>query len=75
MIREELEVRVGAAITNAADDEELEEFEACRTPEESSAWLEKHCPDIQERIREIKEALYRELMEYRDRIPGVIAQK
>lgn len=75
VIREELEARVGEAITSSADDEELEEFDACRTPEESSAWLEKHCPDIRERILEIKEALYRELMAYRDRIPGVIAQK
>lgn len=75
MIREELEARVGAVITSSADDAELEEFDACRTPEESGAWLEKHCPNIRERILEIKEALYRELMEYRDRIPGVIARK
>ncbi len=72
IITEELEERVGEAITKAVGEEKSREFELCTTQEEEAEWLRKACPGYPEIIIEKEKELNREIMEYRDRIPGVI---
>lgn len=70
-IKEELEVRIGSAISQGIETEKLEEFDLCRTQEEATAWLEKNRPDYKEIVRYKQDEMNREILEYRDRIPGV----
>ena len=67
-----LERRVGNAIREEVGDLMAEEFDEC-PPADEEAWLETNCPNFRDLTRAVMETLERELMEYRDRIPGVIA--
>ena len=44
LIQEELEVRIGAKISEGKTETQLAEFDQCRTTEESTQWLKKNCP-------------------------------
>ncbi|MBQ6610443.1 MAG: hypothetical protein IJH70_08405 [Oscillospiraceae bacterium] len=74
IVRDELEVRIGAAIAKGMDYSKLAEFDACTTQEESQAWLEKNRPDYREIVKAQSTALAQEIMAFRDRIPGLIVQ-
>ena len=72
IIREELEVRIADAITKYVAQEKIREFDLCKTQEECTAWLERNCPEYFRIVSDKQEEMNREIMEFRDRIPGVI---
>ena len=72
VVKEEMEVRVGRAISDGRTEKELEEFEDCETDEEMEAWLNAHCPHFRTIIQKAGEQMEKELIEYKDQIPGVI---
>ena len=74
IVLEELEVRIGAEISNGLDCLKLAELDACTTQAESQAWLEKNRPDYREIVKAQSATLDQEIMALRERIPGLIAQ-
>ena len=74
VIKEEMEVRVGQAISEGRTEKELQLFEDCATDEETEEWLNTYCPHFRTIIREAGEQMEKELIQYKDRIPGVIQQ-
>lgn len=61
MVYEELELRVGTALSDGASDQQLEEFEAIinRDPNHVLAWIDTYAPDfesdpIYQRMQELK---------------------
>lgn len=75
IVREELEVRIGAEIANGIDCLILAELDACTTQAESQAWLEKNRPDYREIVKAQSATLEQEIMALRERIPGLITQE
>ncbi len=72
IIKEELEVRIGEAIVEHAGHDKAAEFEKCETDAEAAAWLKQNCPDYREIVEVKQRELNREIMKYRDRIPGLV---
>ena len=72
IIKEELEVRIGEAISSRFSDEKLKEFDSCLTLEESPCWLRENCPDYIKIIEKKKREFERELIEFRSKIPGLV---
>ena len=68
---QELELRVGTELSKALSDEQLEQFEklvdADKT-DEAMAWLEKHCPNHKEVVKQELEKLKQEVIASRDRL-------
>lgn len=72
IIKEELEVRIGAEISSRFSNEKLAGFDRCTTQEECSRWLEKNCPNYRIIVEKNKRELENELIEYRSKIPGLV---
>lgn len=72
IIREELEVRVGVAISKTVGSPKIEEFDQCLTAEEHCQWLEQNCPDYKEIVINEKCELEWEIIAWRDKIPGLV---
>ena len=72
IIKEELEVRIGEAIVKCVGEERADGFELCKTQNEATAWLEQNCPEYRKIVIDKQEEMSREIMEFRDRIPGLI---
>ena len=72
IILKELEVRIGKAIAERVGRKGTEEFEKCNTDAEAAKWLEQNCPDHHEIVKAKQDELDREILKYRDRIPGIV---
>ena len=72
IILKELQVRIGRAIADYVGRKGTEEFEKCNTDAEAAAWLEQNCPDHHEIVKAKQDELDREILKYRDRIPGIV---
>ena len=72
IILDELACRIGKAIAESVGPEKTKELDLCASQEEMTAWLEKNCPEYRRIVPDEKDKLNREIMEYRDRIPGVL---
>ncbi len=71
VIREELEIRIGEAITRKVGEEKAKEFDLC-SPEKAREWLDKNCPEHRDIVREKRDELAREMEKYKSRIPGLV---
>ncbi len=71
LIREELEVRVGEAISENLSEEQRNEFDTLDGPEECSAWLSANCPDYRKIIRKKASEFKSELLRHRKSIDGL----
>ncbi len=71
LIREEREVRVGEEISRGMSDELLEEFDSLPSGDDLARWLDQHCPDYGEIAAAVTQELKYELLQNRDRIPGL----
>ena len=71
LIREELEVRVGEAISAKLTKEQLNEFDALHGQEEASAWLGANCPDYRSIVRKKAGEFKSELLRHRKSIDGL----
>ena len=69
-IIEELEVRVGEAVSKGKPDDILELFESAQTDEEQEAWLDRYCPEYRDIVRSAQQQMEKELIQHRDEIPG-----
>ena len=72
LIREELEVRIGAAISEGMTKKQLDEFDRCNTQEAAQHWLAVNCPDYRSIVKKKKEELENEIIKYRSKISGVL---
>lgn len=71
LIREELEVRIGEAISAKLTKEQLNEFDALHGQEEASAWLGANCPDYRQIVRQKAGEFKSELLRHRKSIDGL----
>ena len=71
LIREELEVRIGEAISAKLNKEQLNEFDALHGQEETSAWLGANCPDYRQIVRQKAGEFKSELLRHRKSIDGL----
>ena len=69
-IVEELEVRVGEAVSKGKPEDVLELFESAQTDEEQEAWLDRYCPEYRDIVRSAQQQMEKELIQHRDEIPG-----
>lgn len=74
ILREELEYRIGGEISKGFSEKELEVFDRCETREEAARWLRRNCPDYVNIVEKERNKLERELIEYRSKIPGLVAK-
>lgn len=72
-IQKELEVRIGAKISEGKTETQLDEFDRCQTTEESTQWLKKNCPAYKKIVVHMCKQMEEELVEFRDKIPGSIS--
>ena len=72
IILDELACRVGKAIEERVGPDKTTDDEYSVMEEDPAAWLEKNCPEYRRIIQDERAKLNREIMEYRDRIPGVL---
>lgn len=72
-IQEELEVRVGAKISEGKTETQLDEFDRCQTTEESTQWLKKNCPAYKKIVVHMCKQMEEELVKFRDMIPGCVS--
>lgn len=75
ILREELEARVGEAISKYLSESELEDFNKCEDGEESVKWLELHCPSFREITHKKAQEMEKEIIRYKDRITDIIINK
>ena len=72
-IYERLELQVGTALSKDLSDEQLEQFEKVVDGDDQDAalqWLEAHCPNYKEVVRDELEKLKAEIMSSKDRLLG-----
>lgn len=69
-VYEELELRVGMELSKDLSDEQLEQFEKLADSDQDAAlqWLEKHCPNYKEVVKQELEKLKEEIIASRDRL-------
>ncbi len=72
LIRKELEVRIGAAISEGLTKKQLDEFGRCNTWEESRRWLDVNRPDYRSIVMKKEEELENEIVKYKSKISGVL---
>lgn len=72
IIREELEVRVGNEISRALGPEKTEEFHNEISAKDAKSWLNENCPQHNEIINTQQTVLYKEIMKYKEEIPGLV---
>lgn len=72
-VQEELEVRIGGKISEGKSKEQLAEFDKCHTSLESKRWLRDNCPEYKEIVIHLTKQMEKELIEYRNDIPGTIS--
>ncbi len=75
VILEELQVRIGQSITDQIGLEKAEEFDACFSEDESRKWLEENCPNFGIIVIEQEHKMEREMMAFRDKIPGLVPEE
>lgn len=69
----ELKLRVGAELSTELSDEQLEQFEKLLNggdQEAAVAWLETHCPNYKEVVKQELDRLKEEIAASRDRLLG-----
>lgn len=71
IIQEEVEVRIGEAISKQATSRQLKEFDCITDPAEAKRWLEKNCPDYRSIVSKKSLEFGIEIMECRHRIKGI----
>ena len=71
LIREELEIRIGEAISAKLTEEQLNEYDALYEQEATSAWLGANCPDYRKIVQEKAGELKSELLRHRKSIDGL----
>jgi len=72
-IYEELELRVGTELSKELSDEQLEQFEKLAEGEDQDAalqWLEAHCPNYKEVVKQQLAKLKEEIIASKDRLLG-----
>ena len=72
IIMYELEVRIGEEISRHVSEEQLQEFDRCSSQTEITSWLTKNYPDYWLVVQAKMDELEKEILDYRDQIPGVI---
>ncbi len=72
IVLEELQVRIGQAITDQIGPSKAEEIHLCTDDEEARMWLEKACPNFREIVFEQEHLLEEQMNTYRDKVPGLI---
>ncbi len=72
LIREELEVRIGEAISEGMTRKQLDEFDRCNTQEAAQRWLAANRPDYRSIVLKKREELENEIIKYRSKISGVL---
>lgn len=73
MIIEELEVRIGQAISDQVGFSTIERFDMCANDEEFRMWLEQNCPNYKEIIKEQQRVLENEMLLYLKKMPILAA--
>ena len=71
LIKTEYEIRVGNAIADKVGENLIDELSSCKSGTETS-WLEDHCPDFRQIVKEKQEELEQEIMEYKESISGLL---
>lgn len=71
-LQEEYEVHVGQELGKHLTDEELCGFDEIDDLQEAAEWLEAHCPNYRSAVRDVRERIENELLQYRGRIPGAV---
>lgn len=66
--QEELEVRVGEEIADGMTEEQMREFEAATTDEETEKWLNKNKPNYREIVEKTIEELKSEISRNKEKI-------
>ncbi len=74
LIREELEVRIGKAISSQSTREQLAEFDKCTTRVAAQQWLRKNCPDYRKIVMQKREELENEIIRYKSKVAGVLPE-
>lgn len=74
IVEAELHIRIGSHITKAVGPKGLKEFDACETSKEAAMWLKRNCPNYEDIVINQKEAMYNEILKYRDSIPFLIKE-
>lgn len=72
-VYEELELRVGTELSKDLSDEQLEQFEKLIDGGDQDAalkWLEGHCPNYKEVVKQELEKLKEEIIASKDRLLG-----
>ena len=72
IIREELEVRVGEAISEKVGAQTIEEFDQCLTEKDKHKRLEQNYPDYCEIVVNVQYELEWEIVAWREAIPGAV---
>lgn len=71
IIREDLEVNVGRAISKTVPPEQMDELEKITESHEIVKWLEANCPQYREICQKVRIDIKKELLKYKDDIPGI----
>ena len=74
LIREELEVRIGAEIAKHCTEEQLAEFDRCAAQKDAQRWLEKNCPDHRKIVIRIKKEFKAEIIKHKAMISGILTE-
>jgi hypothetical protein len=71
-VYEELELRVGMELSKDLSDEQLEQFEKLANGDQDAAlqWLEQHCPNYKEVVKQELDKLKEEIIASKDRLLG-----
>lgn len=71
VLQEEVEVRIGTAFSKKMTEKQLEEFEHISGALKTTVWLQSNCPEYKTIIQTILKEMKKELLRYRERIPGI----
>ena len=71
LIQEELEERVGRAISERLSDTQLDEFDSIVNAAEAKLWLRYNCPDYPKTVQSTVRRFIEELLQYRRSIDGL----
>lgn len=75
VITSALETRIGNAIMQRIGPEKSIAFSRCNAGIETTQWLERNCPDYRDIVLREQKKILHEVMQYKNRIPGMIYQE